>query len=296
MSPTANGPNLRQTLEAAQTLGLDRLDAQLLMLHVLGRAQTDRAWLLAHDNNMLAEQAGDALRQLCLRRLAGEPLAYLVGRKAFYGLDLQVDANVLIPRPDTETLVDWALELLVVPEAPPVPHILDLGTGSGAIALAVAHGLKTEGRPADILAVDASPGALAVAQGNATRLALPVTFLASNWFEKVSGHFHLILSNPPYIAEGDAHLPALAHEPRQALTAGIDGLEDIRRIVRNAPAHLHPGAWLLLEHGYDQAAAVAALMAEGGFEQVGHRQDLAGIERCTGGQWPGQNLNPQSAG
>lgn len=275
-----------QALHAAATLGLDRLDAQLLLLHVLGRPDTDRAWLLAHDDDALGETVSQAFHQFCQRRAAGEPLAYLVGYKEFFGLQLKVDARVLVPRPDTETLVQWALDLAPQWALTQTIRALDLGTGSGAIALALAHTWKQEGRPVEMSAIDASTDALAVARKNAAQLALPVQFSESAWLEKVSGHFHLILSNPPYIADADDHLAALKHEPLQALTAGTDGLDDIRQIVGQAPGHLLAGGWLLLEHGYDQSGRVCELLAEQGFIQVQSRQDIAGINRCSGGQWP----------
>jgi release factor glutamine methyltransferase len=282
-----NPPNCAQALAAARAQGLDRLDAQLLLLHALGKPGDERAWLLAHDTDLLPERAAEDFRAMCLRRAAGEPLAYIVGHKEFFGLVLQVDARVLVPRPDTETLVDWALGCLKTPGMPPAPAVLDLGTGSGAIALAIAHSLKTGGRQGKVMAVDASVGALEVARSNATRLGLDLDFRQSHWLEEVSGHFHLIVSNPPYIASADPHLEALAYEPLAALAAGPDGLDDIREIVRQAPAHLPPGGWLLLEHGYDQAEAVCALLTRAGFAQVQNRLDLAGIARCSGGLWPG---------
>jgi release factor glutamine methyltransferase len=276
-----------QALSAAQTLGLDRLDAQLLLLHALGKPEHARAWLLAHDTDLLPEAAAEAFRAMSLRRAAGEPLAYIVGSKEFFGLALQVDPRVLVPRPDTETLVSWALEVLQMPAVATVPEILDLGTGSGAIALAIAHSLQVAGRRNHVVAVDASAEALDVARDNAARLRLDLDFIQSHWLEEVSGHFHLIVSNPPYIASADPHLEALTHEPLTALTAGPDGLDDIRAIARQAPYSLLPGSWLLLEHGYDQAASVRKFLASEGFEQVQSRQDLAGIERCSGGLWPG---------
>lgn len=280
-------PNYAQALAAAQTLGLDRLDAQWLLLHALGKPGDARAWLLAHDTDLLPEEAAETFRAMSLRRAAGEPLAYIVGSKEFYGLALQVDARVLVPRPDTETLVSWALEVLQAPAMLAAPEILDLGTGSGAIALAIAHSLQMTGRQGRVVAVDASAGALDVARENAARLSLGLDFIQSHWFEKVSGHFHLIVSNPPYIASADPHLDALTHEPLTALAAGPDGLDDIREIVHQAPASLQPSGWLLLEHGYDQAATARELLASQGFEQVQSRRDLAGIERCSGGLWPG---------
>lgn len=250
----------------------------MLLLHVLGRPTHDRAWLLAHDTDALPAEAGTHLQALATRRLAGEPMAYLTGEKAFHGLTLRVDARVLDPRDDTETLVDWALALLPA-DAP--CRVLDLGTGSGAIALAVARQ-----RPlARVMAVDASEDALTVAMDNARRLGLHADFRLGDWFAPVAGgRFDLIVSNPPYIAEADPHLPALMHEPRQALVSGIDGLDDIRSIVAQASAHLAPGGWLLLEHGWDQAGAVRDLLSAAGFAQVQSRCDLAGIERCSGGQ------------
>ncbi len=278
--------NCAQALAAAQTLGLDRLDAQLLLLHALDKPADARAWLLAHDTDLLPEAAAEAFRTMSLRRAAGEPLAYIVGSKEFFGLTLQVDARVLVPRPDTETLVSWALEVLQAPGMPVALEILDLGTGSGAIALAIAHSLQVASRQNHVVAVDASEDALNVARHNAARLNLSLDFIQSHWLEKVSGHFQLIVSNPPYIASADPHLDALTHEPLAALAAGPDGLDDIREIARRAPASLQPGGWLLLEHGYDQAAAVRELLASEGFEQVQSRLDLAGIERCSGGLWP----------
>ncbi len=277
----------KQALQMAHTLGLDRLDAQLLLLHALGKPDSDRAWLLAHDDDTLAEPSSSAFSQVALRRAAGEPLAYIVGYKDFYGLKLKVDARVLVPRPDTETLVTWALEVLLAADFAGQPRLLDLGTGSGAIALAVAHGLQLAGRAASILASDASSDALVVASGNAQALGLEVQFLQSSWLNEVSKCFHLIVSNPPYIANADPHLAALNHEPIEALTAGNDGLDDIRQIIENAPTHLESDGWLLLEHGYDQAAKVRDLLVTRGFGQVQSRLDLAGVERCTGGQWLG---------
>ncbi|OJV50273.1 MAG: protein-(glutamine-N5) methyltransferase, release factor-specific [Burkholderiales bacterium 68-10] len=268
---------LGAALRQLQTGGLPRLEAQMLLLHALGQPPQARAWLLAHDDAALPADAATRLHALATRRLAGEPMAYLTGEKHFHGLRLQVDARVLDPRDDTETLVDWALALLPA-DAP--RRVLDLGTGSGAIALAIAHA-----RPqARVTAVDASADALTVARANAGQLGLAVTLHHGDWLAPVAGErFDLIVSNPPYIAEGDAHLPALAHEPRSALVSGADGLDDLRRIVATAPAHLAPGGWLLLEHGWDQAAAVRALLTDAGFTQVQSRRDLAGIERCSGG-------------
>lgn len=266
-----------QAIAAAITRGLDRLDAQLLLLHALGRPAHNRAWLLAHDTDALPPTAQAAFDAGVQRRAAGEPLAYITGHKEFFGLDLQIDARVLVPRPDTETLVEWALEVMAK-----VPHasVIDLGTGSGAIALALKHT-----RPdLQLSAVDASADALEVAKTNARRLQLQVEFMHSSWLSTVDGRFHAIVSNPPYIAAQDRHLDALTHEPLQALASGADGLDDIRQIVTQAHAQLHPGGWLLLEHGYDQAAAVRDLLVAAGFENVQSKRDLSGIERCSGGR------------
>ncbi|MES2944525.1 MAG: peptide chain release factor N(5)-glutamine methyltransferase [Pseudomonadota bacterium] len=285
---------IEQALKAVQTAAsgqpIDRLDAQLLLLHTLGKNQTDRAWLLAHDDDVLSPASLARFQQLSQRRARGEPLAYIVGYKEFFGLNLMVDARVLVPRPDTETLVQWSLDVLdqLYQGAAPAfkPQILDLGTGSGAVAIALAHKLKMAGRMATVSALDASVDALAVAAENAQLLQLDIGFAKSHWFEQVSSQHHVIVSNPPYIANADPHLLALVHEPLAALTAGDDGLDDIRQIINDAPRHLHQGGWLLLEHGHDQADRVCALLKQGGFEQVQHRLDLAGIRRCSGGRWP----------
>lgn len=269
---------IAQALVAATTLGVDRLDGQLLLLHALGRASDERAWLLAHDSDPLPADLATRYQDHLLRRLAGEPVAYLIGEKEFHGLTLQVDPRVLVPRPDTETLVEWAIECL---QGLREVRVMDLGTGSGAIALALQ---KT--RPdLQIHAVDASQDALEVARANGERLGLPVRFAHGDWLEGAGTGYGLIVSNPPYIRENDSHLPALRHEPLSALAAGADGLADIRRIVQAAPEHLADGGWLLLEHGFDQAADVRALLAARGFQQVQSRKDLAGIERCSGGLW-----------
>jgi release factor glutamine methyltransferase len=265
----------------ARQQGLDALDTQLLLGALL---QQSRAWLIAHgDATLNAAQQVQWLSWLN-RRASGEPVAYILGDKAFFGLTLAVNPDVLIPRPDTEALVEWALEVLVTmpANAPSRPlQVLDLGTGSGAIALAIQH----ERPDVQVTAVDASEAALRVAQANAQRLNLPVRFRHGHWLTPVQGqYFDLIVSNPPYIAECDPHMPALSHEPRQALTSGPDGLDDIQHIVTNSMRHLKPGGWLLLEHGYDQSEAVAKLFSVKGFTQIGHRMDLGGHVRCTGAQ------------
>lgn len=269
-------------LRQAQQQGLERIDAQLLLLHVVDREAAGRAWLLTHDGDALTDAQAERFARLGTRRLAGEPVAYLTGRKEFYGLELAVDSRVLDPRPDTETLVDWALELMPQNSA---CRVADLGTGSGAIALA----LQSQRPLARLVAVDASGDALAVARANARRLDLPVQFAHGSWLQPLAGQpaFDLIVSNPPYIRADDPHLANLVHEPLSALASGADGLQDIRSIVAQAPGHLAAGGWLLLEHGWDQAEAVARLLREAGFAQVQHRHDLAGIARCTGGRRAG---------
>jgi release factor glutamine methyltransferase len=277
---------VKQALVSATALGLDRLDSQLLLLQAMGKTDTDRAWLLTHDDDQLAAATSGLFKQLCERRAAGEPWAYIAGFKEFFGLLLKVDARVLVPRPDTETLAQWAIDLLPGQQADEV-SVLDLGTGSGAIALAIAHHCQQTSFNARIVAIDASFDALALASENAGRLGLAgaIRFYQGNWLEGLEGQFALIVSNPPYIASADPHLKALAHEPLQALASGADGLDDIRRIISAAPAHLLHGGWLLLEHGYDQAAQVGELLASWGFQRIQSRVDLAGHTRCSGGQW-----------
>ena len=282
--------SMARALADACSAGVDRLDAQLLMLHALDKSAAERVWLVAHDLDALPAVAAARFTALCARRAQGEPLAYLVGRQEFFGLTLAVDPRVLIPRPDTETLVNWALTLL--PAAPSSAKVLDLGTGSGAVALALKHASPHSA----VLAIDASEQALCVARANALSLGLEVTMTTSCWLESVSGVFDLIVSNPPYVREGDPHLAALGHEPLQALTAGADGLDDLRQIIAQAPAHLADGGWLLLEHGYDQADAVSLLLRDGGFEAISSRPDLAGILRCTGGRWPAGGMGTERAG
>ena len=271
---------VRDLLMQARALGVDRLDAQLLAGHRLGRS---RAWLLAHDDAPLAPDDDHALRQLLVRRAAGEPLAYITGEREFHGLNLQVSPAVLVPRPDTETLVDWALELLAREFATlDAPRVLDLGTGSGAIALAIRHGCPR----AEVHASDASDVALNMARGNGQRLGLTVHWHSGPWWAAVPGRcFDLVVSNPPYVAPGDPHLAALHHEPTQALVPQDDpgdGLADIRRIVDGAGARLAPGGWLLLEHGADQGDAVRAILARGGLADATTRPDLAGRPRASG--------------
>ena len=265
-------------LAEGSALGLERLDAQLLLLHALGRPGCERAWLAGHDTDVLPTPTQQVFMGFCERRIRGEPVAYIVGRKEFFGLGLMVDRRVLVPRPDTETLVEWALEII----DNPAPRVIDLGTGSGAIALA----LKKHRPHWMVEAVDASAEALDVAAANARAHSLEVSFRQACWLAGTNSHYDLIVSNPPYIAEADMHLAALSFEPLQALVADLDGLRELRAIIAQAPARLRPGGWLMLEHGFDQAFAVRGLLAAAGFQSVGSRLDLAGIERCSGGRWP----------
>ena len=258
--------------------GLPRLEAQMLVLLACGQNTHQRAWLLTHDSDTLTSEQQALLQSALERRLRGEPIAYITGTKEFYGLSLHVDARVLDPRDDTETLVDWALELL---RAQAQPHVVDLGTGSGAIALA----LKSQCPHAQVEAVDASADALDVARANAQRLGLDVHWRQGSWLQGTQERFDLIVSNPPYIAAADPHLQALHHEPLSALASGADGLQDIRAIIAQSVQHLQFGGWLLLEHGYDQAEAVRTLLRATGYVHIQSRADLAGIVRCSGACW-----------
>ena len=290
--------NDSKQLEAALNIDSSsaRIEVQCLLQAVL---QVNRAWLLTHPEQLLSDEQTSRLSALYERRLNGEPIAYLLGEREFYGLNFKVTRATLIPRPETELLVELALQRCGRVAAPPpgthrpapcgrIPQqgawrVLDLGTGSGAIALNIAHA-----RPdAEVVAVDASAAALEVAQFNMQRLNLGnVRLLHSDWFSALRGErFDMIVSNPPYIAAGDAHLAQgdVRFEPRTALTSGTDGLDDIRRICTQAKAHLNPNGWLLLEHGYDQAAQVRALLQQSGFEEIFSARDLSGIERVSGG-------------
>lgn len=269
--------------DAARQLGGDaaRLEAELLLAHALGKP---RAWLYAHAGDAVDDAAQAAFAALLARRLAGEPVAYLVGARGFWSLELEVTPATLIPRPETELLVELALARL---PADAKTRVADLGTGSGAIALAIAR----ERPRADVLATDASAEALAVARRNAQRLgSANVAFAQGDWCNALRGarDFDLIVSNPPYIAAGDPHLGEgdLRFEPATALASGLDGLDAIRTLVRDARAHLHSDGWLLFEHGYDQGAAVRALLAAAGYREVFTARDLEGRERVSGGAMP----------
>jgi release factor glutamine methyltransferase len=273
--------HIDQALAYARAQGVDRLDAQWLLGHLLGRP---RAWLLAHDDALLTPSQALAFEHRLQRRAAGEPLAYVLGEWTFCGLTLVVSPEVLIPRPETEVLVTWAADCLADCSADTAPQVVDLGTGSGAIALALAQ----RHPKAEVIATDLSAEALSLAAANGRRLGLPVSWLQGDWWAPLQGRrLDLAVANPPYVAGADPHLAALVHEPRGALTPGGDGMAALRQIIPGAPAHLAPGGWLLLEHGHDQAGAVQSLLAEAGFQAVATRADLAGLPRCTGGRWPG---------
>ena len=295
----ASGPTLRELL-GASTLRLiaasghaggraedvataasdARREAEMLIGQVLGR---ERAWCYAHADERLALPAVAQFEQLLARRLSGEPLAYILGRREFWSLDLTVTPDVLIPRAETELLVELALQH--IPQGEHV-EIVDAGTGSGAIALALAR----ERPQARVLAIDSSEAALDVASANARRLDIAnVEFALSDWFAAIGERrFHLIVANPPYIAEADAHLAAgdLRFEPRAALASGVHGLDAIRCIVCATPAHLAAGGWLLFEHGHEQGEAARALLRENGFVEIFTRRDLEKRERVSGGRVP----------
>ncbi len=311
-SALASAPTLLNTEEAA-------LEAHLLLQHVLN---VNRAWLIAHEGDALQANNHEMFAALLKRRLSGEPMAYILGVREFYGLKLKVTPDTLIPRPDTETLVEAALAK--IPQNAQTPSfrrqqvtklrttessidetdsdlrqndkvwnddlrildlkILDLGSGTGAIALAIA-----KHRPqAHVTALDASQAALDIAIENAQNLNIPnVKFILSDWFSALTNEkFDVIVSNPPYIEASDAHLQQgdLRFEPRSALASGADGLDAIRHIIKDAPPHLNPHGWLMLEHGYNQASKVAALLKQAGFSDISHAKDLSGIERVTIGR------------
>jgi release factor glutamine methyltransferase len=263
-------------LQAA--LPLEALENRILLCHVLGLS---RVGLITGSERALTDEEAARLAGLVERRLAGEPIAYIVGAREFFGLPFQVSPAVLIPRPDTELIVELALERLAHLAAP--ARLLDMGTGSGAIAVALAHT-----RPdALVTAIDVSDAALDVARANAAANGARVRFLRSDWFAALGGEvFDLIASNPPYIAAGDEHLAQgdLRFEPAGALTDHADGLSALRTIVGGAAEHLVAGGCLLLEHGYDQAQAVRALLADAGYADVQSWRDLGGIERVSGGR------------
>jgi release factor glutamine methyltransferase len=263
--------------DALAGCGLEPREARLLLAEATGLSE---ASVLAHAERDVAPQAGAIFSDWAARRRAGEPIAYLLGRREFYGLPLAVTPQVLIPRPETELLVERALALLAGTDH---ASVADLGTGSGAVALAIKHHLPR----ARVVATEASAAALEVARRNAARLALVLELREGRWFEPLGGErFDLVLSNPPYVAEGDPHLAQgdLRFEPREALEAGPAGLDALSAIAAGAAVHLRPDGWLLLEHGQGQDAAVHELLAHAGFEAIRSWPDLAGIARVTGGK------------
>ena len=266
-------------LHRASDLALEdpRRDAEILLCYCLNK---DRAWLYTWPEAQVEQTQERQFSDLLQARGRGTPIAYLVGSREFWSLDLEVNQHTLIPRAETETLVEWALELSIVQGA----EVLDLGTGSGAIALALASE-----RPGwQVSGVDVSEAALGVARRNGDRLKLEnISFHVSNWYGAVIGQYHLLVSNPPYIEQSDVHLSQgdLPHEPQLALVAAQNGLADLSKIVEHAPIHLRKGGWLLLEHGFEQGEAVRRIFHGRGFDQVQTRLDLAGCERITGACW-----------
>ncbi len=273
-------PTIREALDAAQQ-ATDRIEARVLLREVLNQSD---AYLLAHGEDTLTAEQAQQYVALVVRRVAGEPVAYLTGRREFFGREFVVNPAVLIPRPETELLVELALQR--VPAGAPA-HVLDLGAGSGCIGITIA----AERPQARVTLVDASEAALEIARANAAQWAPGNTrLLHSDWFSAVAAEqYDLIVANPPYVAEEDMHLQQgdLRFEPRTALAAGADGLNDLRRIIAQAPRHLRAGGGLLLEHGYDQAAACAQLLAAAGFKDVFNARDLAGVPRVSGGHLRG---------
>ena len=273
--------NLGEALKQAER-GIGSADAMALMCHSLNK---NRAFVLAHRDDPMDERDLMGFELMVSSRKLGTPIAYLTGKREFYSREFTVTPDVLIPRPETEVLVDQALARLSEVSALKPARILDLGTGSGAIGITLA--LQTR---AHVTAADRSEAALRVARGNAARLGASVDFIQSDWYAALTGKkFDLIVSNPPYVAAGDPHLAQgdLRFEPHMALTdASHDGLSSIRAIIEGAPGHLNPGAWLLFEHGYDQAEACRELLLKRGFEGLVSVPDLAGIARVAGGIWP----------
>lgn len=274
-------------LAEARRRGAASLDAQLLLARLLA---TTRTHLIAHDERTLGGAESMQWSAWLERRLAGEPLAYLLGEKEFHSLVLEVDRSVLVPRPETELLVDWAcgaVESLAARRPGSVDRstvrVVDLGTGSGAIALAVKHAQPHS----DVTATEVSAPALAVARRNAERLGLAIELVEASWWQGLEGRrFDIAIANPPYIAADDPHLIALRHEPSIALTPGGDGLGALREIVSGAATHLAAEGLLVVEHGFDQAGAAREMLAAAGFTQVETRRDLAGLERATGARRP----------
>ena len=290
-SPLLPELTLQQLQRPPYSTRLDRLEWRMLLCHVL---QLSRVELITQDQRTITGTELAQLDKLCLRREQGEPMAYLLGQREFYGLDFIVSPAVLIPRPETELLVELALAHLPASALAPPPaqpaRLLDMGTGSGALAVALAHT-----RPElQVCALDASLAALAIARQNAAKHQVAIELIESDWYGALPPgvRFDVIVANPPYIVAGDPHLQQgdLRFEPIDALTDHQDGLSSLRQIIAGAPKHLQSGGWLLMEHGYDQAESVRALLTQAGagrFTQIQSWRDLAGIERVTGAQWPG---------
>lgn len=274
------GPILMEICAVLADSGLPKLEARLLLSHVLRRKH---AWLVAHDRDELDAESHGQFDALATRRKHGEPVAYLLGEREFFGRTFRCTPAALIPRPETEHLVEHALTLV---EASAKASILDVGTGTGCIAITLA----LERATAQITALDVSPEALTLARENAAKLnANNVEFIQSNWFNAVAAgaKFDLIVSNPPYIMSGDAHLTEgdLRFEPALALVDAIDGLESYRQLARGAKNHLNNGGWIIVEHGYDQGEWVPALLRKNGFTEISTQLDLAGHPRVTAGRW-----------
>jgi len=269
---------------AAARLSIPIAEARLLLRHVL---DANAAWLEAHRDDPLPRSTAEAFAALVERRACGEPVAYLLGFREFYGREFSVTPDVLIPRPETELLVEIGQKKLGAGDTVSrAATLLDLGTGSGCVAITLALELPQ----ARVAAADISAAALAVARANATLLGANVSFIESDWLARFGDRrFDVILSNPPYVAAADPHLTEgdLRFEPLSALACGADGLDAIRRIVTDASRHLEAGGWLLFEHGYDQADALRELLAAAGFTDIEQHRDLAGIVRVSGGRWPG---------
>jgi len=264
----------------AANADLDRIDRELLLCEAAG---ISRATLLANPQAPLPATDRARLEAWAARRRAGEPVAYLLGSQGFRDFELRVSPAVLIPRPETELLVEIVLERLE-----PGQRVLELGTGSGAIAIALARDSL-----AHVTGADISAAALEIARTNARQLGANVRWIETDWFTAISDRYHLIVSNPPYVAAGDAHLDALRYEPALALVSGPDGLDALRRIIDRAPGHLEPGGWLVLEHGCAQGQVVRGLLAQRGFTAIETRQDLAGLDRVTLGRLP---VEPPASG
>lgn len=270
-------PTIREALDAAQQ-ATSRIEARVLLREVL---QQSDAWLLAHDDELLNAGQAQQYVALVVRRVAGEPIAYITGRREFHGREFVVSPAVLIPRPETELLVELALQRL--PAGAPA-RVLDLGAGSGCIGITIA----AERPQVQVTLLDASEAALEIARANAAQWAPSNTsLLHSDWYSAIADErYDLIVANPPYVADGDAHLQQgdLRFEPRSALASGVDGLSDLQQIIARAPQHLRAGGWLLLEHGFDQAVACAWLLEAAGFRDVFNAPDLAGVPRVSGGR------------